>query len=156
LGVTLSPTLSNRLISHHISQITHSHHPGNPMFSKLKMSSVGPLINTPSLLLHPHTKAQPLHLCRMDLPGPGLKHRQPLPTKTEGQNDSLPSIGTILPISDGSALKFYCKRDRKNYFREVCNIIVEGRVERTRWSHIPITFSEEDVNFKVFLTTMPS
>jgi hypothetical protein len=27
---------------------------------------------------------------------------------------------------------------------------VEGRVERTRWSHIPITFSEEDVKLQGF------
>jgi hypothetical protein len=27
---------------------------------------------------------------------------------------------------------------------------VEGRVERTRWSHIPITFSEEDVRLQGF------
>jgi hypothetical protein len=27
---------------------------------------------------------------------------------------------------------------------------VEGRVERTRWSHIPITFSEEDVKLQCF------
>jgi hypothetical protein len=27
---------------------------------------------------------------------------------------------------------------------------VEGRVEKTRWSHIPITFSEEDVRLQGF------
>jgi hypothetical protein len=27
---------------------------------------------------------------------------------------------------------------------------MEGRVERTRWSHIPITFSEEDVRLQGF------
>jgi hypothetical protein len=27
---------------------------------------------------------------------------------------------------------------------------VEGRVKRTRWSHIPITFSEEDVRIQGF------
>jgi hypothetical protein len=36
----------------------------------------------------------------------------------------------------------------KHYFSEVRNICVEARVERTRWSHIPITFSEEDVRLK--------
>jgi hypothetical protein len=70
--------------------------------------------------------------------------------KLEGQNDPLPSVGTILPISGGSALEFYSKKDRKHYFREVRNICVEGRVEWTRWSHIPITFSEEDVRLQGF------
>jgi hypothetical protein len=32
----------------------------------------------------------------------------------------------------------------------VQNICVEGRVKRTRWSHIPITFSEEDVKLQGF------
>jgi hypothetical protein len=62
LGGALSPILSNYLTSYHLSQITPNHHPGNPRFSKLKTSIVGPLINTPSLLLLLHKKAQPLHL----------------------------------------------------------------------------------------------
>jgi hypothetical protein len=47
-------------------------------------------------------------------------------------------------------LEFDCKKARKDYFREVCNISVEGRVERTRRSHILITFSEEDVKLQGF------
>jgi hypothetical protein len=50
-----------------------------------------------------------------------------------------------MPISGGSTLEFKTKKERKHYFREVRNICVEGRVEKTRWSHIPITFSEKDV-----------
>jgi hypothetical protein len=64
----------------------------------------------------------------------------PMPANLEGQNDPLPSVGTIIPISGGSALEFETKKERKHYFREVRNICVEGRVEKTRWSHIPITF----------------
>jgi hypothetical protein len=73
-----------------------------------------------------------------------------MPAKLEGQNDPLPSVGTIMPISGGSALEFETKKERKHYFREVRNICVEERVERTRWSHIPITFSEEDVKLQGF------
>jgi hypothetical protein len=73
-----------------------------------------------------------------------------MPAKLEGQNDPLPSVGTIMPISGGSALEFEAKKEWKHYFREVRNICVEGRVEKTRWSHIPITFSEEDVRFQGF------
>jgi hypothetical protein len=40
---------------------------GNPRFSKLKMLSADPLINNLSLLLLPHTKAQPLHLYQQSL-----------------------------------------------------------------------------------------
>jgi hypothetical protein len=73
-----------------------------------------------------------------------------MPAKLEGQNDPFPSVGTIMPISGGSALEFETKKERKHYFCEVRNICVEGRVERTRWSHIPITFSEEDVRLQGF------
>jgi hypothetical protein len=55
-----------------------------------------------------------------------------------------------MPISGGSALEFETKKERKHYFCEVRNICVEGRVEKTRWSHIPITFSEEDVRLQGF------
>jgi hypothetical protein len=65
-----------------------------------------------------------------------------LPAKLEGQSDPLPSVRTIMPISGGSVLEFETKKERKHYFREVRNICVEVRVEKTRWSHIPITFSE--------------
>jgi hypothetical protein len=55
-----------------------------------------------------------------------------------------------MPISGASALEFETKKERKHYFREVQNICVEGRVEKTRWFHIPITFSEEDVRLQGF------
>jgi hypothetical protein len=73
-----------------------------------------------------------------------------MPAKLEGQNDPLQSIGTIMPISGGSTLEFQTKKERKHYFREVRNICVEERVEKARWSHIPITFSEEDVRLQGF------
>jgi hypothetical protein len=73
-----------------------------------------------------------------------------MPAKLEGQKDPLPSVGTIMPISRGSVLEFETKKERKHYFREVRNIYVVGRVEKTRWSHIPITFSEEDVRLQGF------
>jgi hypothetical protein len=73
-----------------------------------------------------------------------------MPAKLEGQNDFLPSVGTIMLISGGSALEFETKKERKHYIREVGNICVEGRVEKTRWSRIPITFSEEDVRLQGF------
>jgi hypothetical protein len=56
----------------------------------------------------------------------------PLPAKLESQSNPLPSIRTIMPISGGSALEFETKKKRKHYFREVRNICVEGRVEKTR------------------------
>jgi hypothetical protein len=59
----------------------------------------------------------------------------PVLVKLEDQNDPLPSIGTILPISGGSALEFDSKKDMKHYFHEVRNICVEGRVENEMVSY---------------------
>jgi hypothetical protein len=67
LGGILSPILFNHLTSHHLSQATLNHYLGNPRPSKLKTLSVDPLTSTPSLLLLPHTKAQPLHLYQQSL-----------------------------------------------------------------------------------------
>jgi hypothetical protein len=58
-------------------------------------------------------------------------------------NDPLPSVGTILPISGGSTLEFECKRDRKNYFHEVRNIIEESK--EPGGHTFQSLFSEEDV-----------
>jgi len=52
----------------------------------------------------------------------------------------------IMPISGGSTLDFKNKRQRRDYFRQVHCIVFEGPTKRTKWSHSPITFSEDDVN----------
>jgi len=59
----------------------------------------------------------------------------------------------IMPISGGSSLEFENKRQRKNYFRQVHSIMVDGPVLKTQWSHMPIVFSEEDVNLLSFSHT---
>jgi hypothetical protein len=82
------------------------------------MSRVGPLINNPSLLLLPHTKAQPLQL-------------YPLKSRA-GTTQSLLSE----PFSSFRVALLWNLTAR--------------RLGRTRWSHIPITFSEEDVKLQCF------
>jgi hypothetical protein len=52
----------------------------------------------------------------------------------------------IMPIAGGSLLEFENKRQRRNYFRQVHNILVDGLVVKTQWSHILITFSKQDIN----------
>jgi hypothetical protein len=37
---------------------------------------------------------------------------------------------------------------RRNYFRRVNSILMEGPYKKTRWPHLPITFSEEDLQLK--------
>ena len=39
-------------------------------------------------------------------------------------------------------------RQRRNYFQRVNSISMEGPYKKTRWSHLPITFSKEDLQLK--------
>jgi hypothetical protein len=47
-------------------------------------------------------------------------------------------------------LSFYTKRQRRDYYREVNHVVVKGPFTQTKWSHISITFSTEDVNLVSF------
>jgi hypothetical protein len=73
----------------------------------------------------------------------------PIPTPKEenpSTQTALLTFGMIMPIVGGSSLDFENKRQRRDYFRQVHSILVDGPVVKTQWSHIPITFSEQDVN----------
>jgi hypothetical protein len=61
---------------------------------------------------------------------------------------ALPSFGTIMPITGGSAMEFETKRQRNNYFRSVNTIINDGPAARPEWAKVPITFTEEDFRLK--------
>jgi len=39
----------------------------------------------------------------------------------------------IMPISEGSSLEFGNKRQRRDYFRQVHSIMLEGVFKRTQW-----------------------
>jgi hypothetical protein len=78
----------------------------------------------------------------------------PKEEKSNTQN-ALPTFGMIMPIAGGSLLEFENKRQRHNYFRQVHNILVDGPVIKTQWSHMPITFSEQDINLVSYHTPTP-
>jgi hypothetical protein len=44
-------------------------------------------------------------------------------------------------------------RDNANYYRQVNHVVVEGPITQTKWSHMPITFSAQDVNLASFPQT---
>ena len=56
----------------------------------------------------------------------------------------------IMPIYGGSTLEFQNKKQRRDYFRQVHSILVEGPAKKTPWSHMPITFSEEDMSLNSY------
>ena len=56
----------------------------------------------------------------------------------------------ILPIARGSSMEFQTKKRKKDHFRLVNNIVVQGPVRCTDWSKTPITFSEQDLKIESY------
>jgi hypothetical protein len=66
------------------------------------------------------------------------------------QTESFPTHGTILIITGGSNINFDTKRQHRDYYIEVNHVAIKGPTTQTKWSHIPITFSAQDVNLTLF------
>jgi hypothetical protein len=54
----------------------------------------------------------------------------------------------VLPITGGSSLEPANKNEKKEAQRRVQHVGVQGPFIKSRWSHIPITFSQEDLQLK--------
>jgi hypothetical protein len=80
---------------------------------------------------------------------------QPPPQNQEPpqQSEAFPTHDTILTITGGSNTDFNSKRQHRYYYREVNHVAVEGPITQTRWSHIHITFSAQDINLTSFSHT---
>jgi hypothetical protein len=66
------------------------------------------------------------------------------------QPENFPTHGTILTITGGSNIDIETKRQRRDYYRQVNHIAIEGPITQTKWSHMPITFSSQDINLILF------
>jgi hypothetical protein len=66
------------------------------------------------------------------------------------QSDHFPTHGTILTIIGGSNTDFENKRQQRDYYRQVNHLAIKGPITKTKWSHIPVTFSAEDINLALF------
>jgi hypothetical protein len=51
----------------------------------------------------------------------------------------------VLPITGGSCLELVNKKQKKEAQRRVQHVGVQGPFIKSRWSHIPITFSQDDL-----------
>jgi hypothetical protein len=54
----------------------------------------------------------------------------------------------VLPITGGSSSEPANKRQKKEAQRRVQHVGVQGPFNKSKWSHIPITFSQEDLQLK--------
>jgi hypothetical protein len=66
------------------------------------------------------------------------------------QTDAFPTNGTILTIIGDSNNDFDTKRQRRDYYKLVNHIAVEAPITQTKCSHMPITFSSQDVKLALF------
>jgi hypothetical protein len=51
----------------------------------------------------------------------------------------------VLPITGGSSFELSNKKQNKETQRRVQHVGVQGPFIKSKWSHIPITFSQEDL-----------
>jgi hypothetical protein len=54
----------------------------------------------------------------------------------------------VLPITCGSSSELANKKKKKEAQRRVQHVGVQGPFIKSKWSHIPITFSQEDLQLK--------
>jgi hypothetical protein len=54
----------------------------------------------------------------------------------------------VLPITGGSGSEPANKKHKKEAQRRVQHVGVQGPFIKSKWSHIPITFSQEDLQLK--------
>jgi hypothetical protein len=69
------------------------------------------------------------------------------------QPENFPTHDTILTITGGTNTNIEIKRQRRDYYRQVNHVVVEGPMTQTKWSHMPIAFSSQDVNLTSFILT---
>jgi hypothetical protein len=66
------------------------------------------------------------------------------------QTKSFPTHSTILTIIGGSNTDFNTKRQQRDYYMQLNHVAIEGPITQTKWSHILITFSAQDINLASF------
>jgi hypothetical protein len=110
--------------------------------------STGTVIWQPSQQFYPQSQAiqaiqQPQPIQEMLLPPPDNSSK-PVSSSRRHNQKALPSFGSIMPITGGSATEFETKRQRNNYFRSVNTFINDGPATRPECAKVPITFTEQD------------
>jgi hypothetical protein len=69
-------------------------------------------------------------------------------TSFNNQAEASSATKLVLPITDGSGSEPANKKQKKEAQRMVQYVGVQGPFIKSKWSHIPITFSQEDLQLK--------
>jgi hypothetical protein len=64
------------------------------------------------------------------------------------QAEAASATKLVLPITGGSCSEPANKKQKKEAQRRVQHVGVQGPFIKSKWSHIPITFSQEDLQLK--------
>src|SRR5690242_1423645 len=64
------------------------------------------------------------------------------------QSASPSATKLVVPITDGSSLEPTNKKQKKEAQRRVQHVGVQGPFIKSKWSHVSITFSQEDLQLK--------
>jgi hypothetical protein len=64
------------------------------------------------------------------------------------QAEAASAMKLVLPITGGSYSEPANKKQKKEAQRRVQHVGVQGPFIKSKWSHIPITFSQEDIQLK--------
>jgi hypothetical protein len=68
---------------------------------------------------------------------------------SQGDQATSPSATKlVLPITGGSSSELANKKKKKKTQRRVQHVGVQGPFIKSKWSHVPITFSQEDLQLK--------
>jgi hypothetical protein len=116
-------------------------HPQPPSTSQITYPSSVPQFTYPT----PNNADQQNKLETNPPPPPPLQIREP-----PQQINTFPTHGTILTIIKGSNTDFNNKRKRRDYYKQVNHVTVKGPITQIKWSHIPITFTDQYVNLASF------
>jgi hypothetical protein len=67
----------------------------------------------------------------------------------QGDQAASPSATKLVfPITGGSTSEPANKKQKKEAWRRVQHVVVQGPFIKSKWSHVPITFSQEDLQLK--------
>jgi hypothetical protein len=102
---------------------------------------------------HPPAQAEVLAL---DTSAPNtMPPHPPTPQTQESfqQDTNFPTFRTIHTFTGGSNLNFENRRQKREHYRQVNHVAVEGPIVRTKWSHMKITFTEADIKLTSFPNT---
>jgi hypothetical protein len=118
----------------------------------------------PVIPLHHNQPSSTFAITTNNIPFAGAANHIPMPNNTNPQvktktnppppppqqTDVFPTHDTILTIIRGSNTNFDTKRQCCDYYRQVNHIAGESPITQTKWSHMPLTFSSQEVKLSSF------